>query len=61
MEQSESYRAWLESDDGLKVPLLAYCRLGRLLWGGDLRLRRIHIQTEQRGQVVRHGVVSVVG
>jgi adenylate cyclase len=29
MEQSESPRAWLESDDGLKVPLLAYCRLGR--------------------------------
>jgi len=29
MEQPESLRAWLESDDGLKVPLLAYCRLGR--------------------------------
>ena len=29
MEQPESWRAWLESDDGLKVPLHAYCRLGR--------------------------------
>jgi adenylate cyclase len=29
MEQPESCRAWLESHDGLKVPLLAYCRLGR--------------------------------
>ena len=29
MEQPESLRAWLESDDGLKVPLHAYCRLGR--------------------------------
>jgi adenylate cyclase len=29
MEQSESMPAWLESDDGFKVPLLAYCRLGR--------------------------------
>jgi hypothetical protein len=25
MEQPESCRAWLESHDGLKVPLLAYC------------------------------------
>jgi adenylate cyclase len=29
MEQPESPGAWLESDNGVKVPLLAYCRLGR--------------------------------
>jgi adenylate cyclase len=29
MESSEQPAAWLESDDGLKVPLLAYCRFGR--------------------------------
>jgi adenylate cyclase len=29
MDQGESLKAWLESGDGLKVPLHAYCRLGR--------------------------------
>jgi pSer/pThr/pTyr-binding forkhead associated (FHA) protein len=29
MDQAESFQAWLESGDGLKVPLRAYCRLGR--------------------------------